>query len=552
MTGRGRLGVDPYLLEQVDRITPKFNKSITNGLAVEHMMGKASDDDFTPSMVKYIDELVRINTDFFPEGFEYVGSQVCSPYEHFEEISKEYKSRRKVNIARNDEFMIRMRFRYQGVDLFDKRIILPFVRPGGITWRNGAIYNISPVMADVGYSVIPGGIFIRFQRTRLNFRRLDYHFYANGEREISHVFWSMIHRQMANVKNSQINNRRKIHSCLPHYFYCMWGVTNTFRDWLKIDVRIEWSKDASESKYPRDRWVVYQSLQLDGKHPTGDLCLIVKRKDDSDTVRRFVAGFFYVVDTFPDDFARTEHVDNVELWQWLMGRLISGDFEFRGRALENVAVHLDSVSHYLDSLTKKELRDAGIHVDDFWSLLYRIMDDLAPEFFHRSSDEASMYKKRYTILRYVLEELNAAINYFAFRFQSQREKVWTHDELNKELNRHIKPKTAVKMLTRSHGEINTVSYPGDNKFFRITCMSVPQEKSKKSPNTEKGFITDPTKRLHASIAEVGQFNNLPKTHPDGRVRINPDLRLLPSGVVDPKPELKELIEGVQELITGQD
>jgi hypothetical protein len=540
--------VDRYLLEQIDRLTPDFNRTITNGLAVEHMMGKASDDDFTLSMIKYIDELVRINTDFFPEGFEYVGSAPCSPQEQFEEVTKEYKSKRKANIAQSDEFMIKLRFRYKGQDLYDKRIILPFVRPGGILWLNGALYNIAPVMADVGYSVAQGSLFVRFQRTKLTFRREDYHFFVNGKREISHVFWSLIHYQMKNVKSSQIDNRRKINSCLPHYFYCMSGVKKTFKEWLKVDVKVGYAKDFDSKKYPRERWVVYESLVLSGKHPTGDIVLMVKRDDDSEAVRRFVAGFFYVVDTFPSDFRHPQDVDNVELWQWLLGRLISGDFEHRGRALENVAVHLDSVSHMLDSLTRKELRDANVDVKDFWELLFKIMTDLAPHFFHRSSEEASMYNKRYTVLRYVLEELNAAINYFAFRFQSQRDKQWTLEELNKELNKHIKPKTAMRYLTRKHGEINTVAYPGDNKCFRITCMAVPQEKSKKSPNSDKGFITDPTKRLHASIAEVGQFNNQPKTHPDGRTRVNPYLRLKANGVVERRPELQELIDGVQELI----
>ena len=70
--------MDIELIKRIRSVTPKFNPSIVNGLAVEHMMSVNPETGVNNTMA-YVDRLIRINQDLYPEGLVYEGSQVCSP-----------------------------------------------------------------------------------------------------------------------------------------------------------------------------------------------------------------------------------------------------------------------------------------------------------------------------------------------------------------------------------------------------------------------------------------------------------------------------------------
>lgn len=539
--------MDKVLLERVRAVTPSFNPSIANGLAVEHMMAR-SPETGTISAVAYIDRLISITQELFPEGLKYEGSQICTPIQQFEEITREYNSKRIANIAKHDTYMVKYQFSYKGEMLFPRYVLLPFVRDGGMVNLNGALYNISPVMADVGFSVLKGSIFIPFQRTRLTFNRIDHSFYVDGRREIVYVIWSQIHHEMSKLTKRDLNNRRQIESCIAHYFFARFGLTETFRHWGGANVIVGWNDDLPAKDYPREDYVRFESVHLKGRHPNGAMVLLIPRSEDSDFVRMLVGGFFYVMDTFPDRFREPEWVDNITHWQLLLGNVIFGDFQGAGTLQEDIEKHMGSIEVVLDEITRDDLRGRQIYVDTIWELFHVIMTRLACHFYQTSTDEASMYNKRLTIMRYVMEEFNSNISKFGYSFQSNRDKEWNAQNINDTLKNFFKLNSCVSSLTSSHGEINTVSYPGDNKLFRITCMAIPQDKAKKSTGYSKGLIDDASRLLHASIAEVGQFNNQPKNNPDGRSRINPTVRTTVEGLIQRNPDVEELIESVQKAI----
>ena len=103
-------------------------------------------------------------------------------------------------------------------------------------------------------------------------------------------------------------------------------------------------------------------------------------------------------------------------------------------------------------------------------------------------------------------------------------------------------------MTKNHGEVSTVSSPGDNKAFKITSLLRPQSESSKLGNKkDRGAMDDPTKRLHISVAEVGGYSNLPKSAPDGRSRVNPCVQMDSKGVVLRDPELAEILDPIHEV-----
>ena len=541
--------MDNVAVSRIRGVMPPFNQSVANGLAVEHMMSVNPDTGINSTMA-YIDRVIRVNSPLFPQGFKYEGSRMCSPQKHVEKITAEYQSKRVANIARHDVYLAEYQFSYNGVMLYPRHVLLPFVRPGGLTWLNGALYNISPVMTDVGYSVSKGSIFIPFRRSKLTFNKTDHAFYSNGRRTITLVIWSMIHNEMSNRKKADLDNRRWIESCLPHYFFCQFGVKGAFKQWGKADVEIGYRKDFSAQDYPRDRFVIYESATHKGRHPAGDVCLVIPKEQETDFVKMLVAGYFYVADTFPHRFTNPEFVDDKLLWQVVLGHMVFGDFEHQGKVAENIDTHLHGFNNSLDDMTIEDLAAAGVYVSTIWELLHEIMTTLSPHFYQTNAQETSMYNKRLTVLRYIMEEFNYAISLFAYGFQSRRDKIWTEDELNEALKRTFKLNTCTKKLTSEHNELETVNYPGDNKIFRITSVIVQQDHARASKSHSRGLINDTSRLLDASIAEVGQYKNQPKSAPDGRGRVGTHVQLSGDGTIVRREDCRELIDRTQKRITA--
>lgn len=544
--------MDPYQVEMARARTPKFNRMITNGLAVEHMMGRASPSDRMNKTVAWIDKLFRINQGLFPEGFVYEGARPATPMEHFDKITREYNSKRKANVAAYDTYMVTLNFSYYGEKLMPCPILLPYVRDGGLMHLNGALYSVSPVLADVGYSVIQGSIFIPFIRTKLTFNSLDYHFLTNNKRDIHYVLWSLIHLKKKELSARDVNKRKMLHTSIAHYFFAQFGVIETFRDWGDCDVKIGYSYEFSEEEYPESHYTRFESINLKGKGPAGELCILIPNEDDSDFIRLLVAGFFYVMDTFPNQFTEPEHSVSKIRWQDLLGQLIYGDYRHLGKVKQDIEDHLESFSNQLDEITRDELRQRGVVVKDSWELLYKISTDLLHHFYQRSSDESSVYGKRLTVLRYVLEQLNHAISSFTYQFQSLKRKKeeeggWKLDDLNAHVRKYFKLNTALNALPTDHGEINTVAYPGDNKFFRITSTIIPQDRAHKKNGFQKGLANDETKMLHVSLAVMCQFNNQPKNVPDGRGKVNQYGHYTIDGVFVPDPTLDDIVVPTQRL-----
>ncbi|AEH03562.1 polymerase [Pseudomonas phage PhiPA3] len=535
--------MDPFLNQRIKERTPEFNKTLANGLAIEHMMGL--NEAGINNTRALIDNLFQINSALFPEGFKYHGNVVVRAEKHFEEITREYGSRRVANIAPSNLYMIALKTSFKGEELFDRHMLIPFVEQGGTTVLNGARYGIAPVLTDVGYSVLNNSIFIPFRRAKLTFKQKDHHYLCNGDLQIMYVIWSQIHNEMSKRTKRDLDNRQYIESCLAHYFFCEFGLIETFKRWGNADLQIGYLKDFPESQYPRDQWCVYESAFLTGKHPTGDMVLVIPRHQETDFVKRLVAGFWYVVDTFPSRFYEPSYLDNKSIWRIILGLMIFGDFEHQGKLAENIDNHLDSFNNSLDEMTIEELRSVDVNVSTIWELLYAIMTHLAHHLYATDIDETSMYNKRLSILRYVMDEFNYAVTMFGFTFQARRDKDWTAQEINDALKRSFKLNTCIRKLTSEHGEMETISMPGDNKAIKITSILVPQDRAKTSKAHNKSLIGDSTRLIHASIAEVGQYKNQPKNNPDGRGRLNLFVGVRYDGMIERRDDDRELLDATQ-------
>lgn len=510
--------MDSFLISNMRKRTEPFNKQLSDGIAYAHMMDV--NESGKSARLVAIDQMFAINAGMFPPGFVYQGAHFGTPDKHFEEITREYGSKRIANIARNTNSIVVIKSSFNGEPCFDRYILIPYLEQASTSYINGACYNYAPVLADVGFSVLNNSIFIPFERAKLTFKQNDHHYKCNGERKIMHVIWSQVHNEMGKRNKRDLDNRQSIESSLAHYFFCEFGVKETFKRWGNADLQIGYKKDFPEKDYPRDQWNVYESANITGIHPTGDMVIVLPREQETDFVKRLVAGFWYVVDTFPSRFVEPSYMDNKRLWRVILGLMIFGDFEHIGKITENVDTHLTSFNNSLDESTAKTLKKVNVNVKTIWDLLYCLMTQLAHHLYDTDIDETSMYHKQFSVMRYVLADLNYAVTMFAFGFQSRKDKEWTKKDIDDALKRQFKLNTCMKKMNVEHGEVDIVSYPGDNKAIKLTSMVVPQDRARASKSHNKSLIGDSSRLIHVSLSEVCQYKNQPKNNPDGRGRVN--------------------------------
>ena len=77
---------------------------------------------------------------------------------------------------------------------------------------------------------------------------------------------------------------------------------------------------------------------------------------------------------------------------------------------------------------------------------------------------------------------------------------------------------------------------------------MPQKSTGGTNGKDAENLNDPTKRLHVSFAEVGSYVNLSDSNLTGENRINLHVQLNDRGKIIRDPNLKKLLDGVQEMI----
>jgi hypothetical protein len=219
-----------------------------------------------------------------------------------------------------------------------------------------------------------------------------------------------------------------------------------------------------------------------------------------------------------------------------------------GKLYDDINDHITSLDEYLDSLVILKLKDIGIQVDDIYQLFAIIIENFNDWLLAATDKVASMYDKELSILYYVLYEVSSAIFKLYFKLKAASKKELTVKEITTTMNMTLRTGLVFSM-TRNHGEVSSISSSGDNKAFKITALLIPQSSSSRvSSRKDRAVLNDPSKRLHASIAEVGMYSAMPKSSPDGRARLNGCVQIAPNGVVMRNPKFETLLDGIQDII----
>ncbi len=519
-----------------------MNRSLVDGLAVSEIK----------FVEQYIDNIVRCAQEVFPEGLTYKDYRRLTPLEEFLKVTEPRGSNKSIfDVARTDVYMISLEFDFKGESI-SKPLYLPFCRDGGVMAIRGATFAISPVIADKGISITSSSVFIQIPKSKMTFKRIRHHFMLNGQRRSPNIVYSWLHNRNRKATNGVGKPLINMNTCLVHYLFAKYGVKETFKRFCDIDIKIG-NEEINEDTYPQKDWVICKSIELKPKGikskiytPTTIRAAI--RSCDFDAITEsMVGGLFYILDHFPNRIA-AEFIDGTEheirMWRVLLGLVIGGITGGEGAIKKGMDEHMDSLDSYIDPAAKAFLMQGDIYVDDLYQLLNHVIQLLSGMVIQPAEATASLYDKQLLVLRYILQDINDGIFRMLFSLKNTAGK----KELNFNDVRNIirnRPPTDIVAKMNGHGEVNSISSPGDNKFFKVTSNVILQTDSGSPTKSGKAATVDASKFLHASIAEVGSYITLPKSEPTGRSRINPWLSLNSDGFIERDPMKKQLLDQAQ-------
>lgn len=552
--------MDTRLFEHIQQQCPTFNHDVTRGLATIALNGSA--DGVNTHVEDYINRALRCAEADFPKGLVYIRPVRCTPHEEFSVLTAKrgQSTTAKVNLelSHSDVYMMKYLFEFNGEELRPVYLWLPYCHEGGIIGISGSTFSISPVLADKSISVGEDSIYIPVSRAKLTLKRQTHPFYADRERVSANVIWGKIHNG-ATKKIKGIPTRRTItaDATLPHYLFCKYGFHNAITMLTGVVVHAGYEDEVNEERYPPEEYVICKSLYrvLNTKpnrlrtqyYEPSRIQIAIPRHKFNHSIEGLIGGFFYVADRFPDRITPST-IDDIRVWRILMGHIIFATDDSEGKLLNQIDAHMESLDTYVDTNVRDQLQEDNVFVDDLYELFQHINETFVTRVAESSSQIASMYDKRLTVLRYVLGDITNAIFYVVFALRKAAKK-----EINKRVIQDVM-RIFLKMdlilkLNHRHVEVSSISSPSDCMAFKITSNLILQSDIGSGNAQSKSITIDGSKVLHSSILEVGQFANLPKTEPTGRRRVNPYVLLDNSWTVVRAPEYIEFLETVQRAIS---
>lgn len=551
--------MDTRLFDRIYQEVPKINERLLNGLAVEHLKPER--------VMDHIVKIISCAQEQYPEGLVLEDCVRCSPIEEYNVItrgrgSKRGSNKRTFDLAKSDVYMVKFLFRYKGEPLYPQYLYLPAVRDGGLMYVSGKLWSISPVLADKLFSIDDASVFIPMPRGKVTFYQTPHSFVADGQRVSDKVVYSALHNSARRGKGATSTSIHlgRVHTTMMHYLLCKYGFDGTFKRYADTKVLVMHKSEATADKYPPEDWIVCTSSMI---KPIGvrirnylpiasNIALVIPRVKFTPLVKSMVAGFYYVVDHFPDSMEVDYVTGANDTWQWkvLMGYVLWGDEPTKGKLVEDVEAHLKSLDGYVDFEVRRTMREQGLRCNDIYDLFVYIIENMGEMLMSNSNNVSSMYGKQLMILRYVLSDINNEMFQFLFKITSNSKKAVTKESIEGILSDYFKPKLIFRITSgKGHGEVSSVSCPGDNKFFKITSVLVQQSETAGKGKNRDTKPVDRSLYLDASQAEVGSYCVLPKSNPFGRNRINPFLQDDPNtGDIIRNPAFVEMLDDVNRRI----
>lgn len=548
--------MDIELFEEEQRPMPKFNQDIMDGLAYKGLRDAKG----------LVDRVIRCAEKSYPEDFTFLGSQVCLPQEAHKvmtsSLTRGDRNTPTVDLAPSDVYLVKYLFAYKGKELYPRYFYLPFVRRGGLITIAGKQFSISPVATDPCFSPCVDYVFIRMSRAPVTFKRVIHTVVVDGVQFSKYVAYSWLHhRGGSNNKTSKSDTIAlgRVMTTLPHYLFCKYGFAETFKKFGRCDVKITTEQELKDNPVDHKKFVVVTSnkvrpstLKVRANYAliASPMALVIPRNCWNTLTESFAAGFFYVVDHYPERQDPDELADKW-LWKLWMGYLLAGDQLGNSKLVENIDSHLASLDDYVDIEVRRILQEEeGLEIDNIYELFAYMLVEMDDMISKNENDLGSMYGKRLVTAPYVLRDIYEQIFRCLFEITNNRKRKHGVDDYNKILGKYFMPTIILNLRkTSTKPFMSSVSTPGDNMFMKITSRLVMQAQTSTGRKPQNINVNDPLSHLHPSWATCGNYGLLLKSSPLAKNTINPTVRLDGKDTIEERPELDAEFRCIEEAIS---
>lgn len=538
------------ILETVETINPDFKE----GLSVRELK----------HVEAYMEKVWRSAAASFPPNLFYEGpGRRYTPEETNNLLLKRYDSKTFYELSPTDTFMMQYKFRYKdpfsGTDkFFHADLRLPYVSKGNMMRIMGTIYTIMPVAADPVFSASKTDLFLSLNKRNEKFYRFTYNYVCDNLKHNATVVWTSMHgidgsrKKKSKKKNITVvmpnSNRRgsAMERCpLALYLFAKMGLTETFS---KFGVKVKVLNSNEIDKLEPGQWRICQSsdskttavrgTRRKGDYIANELVLALKTDHIDSKLKCLIAAFFYITDFFPGKVT-PEFVDDDRQWKIILGYAIFTEDHYKpGIMIQRIEQHLSFLDEYVDYVSKEDLMEIGVDVDNIYDLFIYIIENIQTALLF--SNPTTMYNKKFMVLEYLLRDVVASVNMFAIHLKRIKENALSYTTIYETLKANIKPDKIIQGLN-NHREIVLVNSSCDTIIYEHTAKIILQSQiTGKSNKNVQTAIED--KNIDVSVAEVCSYGNHGKKEPTGRGILNIFGRILPNGRFERRDRLRPLVE----------
>lgn len=559
--------MNSLLRETVDASVPKFNKNVVEGIV----------KPVFETLPAYLDKIFRSAMKSLHEDIklEYLGYSYVDPEEDFFSNFVNNSSKKSFDLARSDVYPIKFRFNYDGVE-FDRTILLPYGRPGNLMMLAGTKYVIIPVLSDTVISPDTKQIFVRLLKDKLIFKQHELNFIVNGETTRGLLIWAEV------MKNSDKSGElgRPL-SCISLYLLGKYGWRGVMKRYLKMDLKGKLKREIRDDDVIittedlpklKETYDVYEStkvkpskIKVTGEYVGHDIKVYVNKElPVTPFIKSFIFGMLYSLEVLPEEapelmnLIESGDVEN-EIFKW---KIILGRIAYKGnystkKVGDDITEHFRSVENYVDDMTKLQLRDIGVYIEDFFDLLYYILSKYS-EWTLSSKTYNSDIRNRYIDLKYyicyniflgfhkVILDLN--------KLKQKPNKVIREKEVLKIFKDNFEKNTIFGIVKSKQGNFNIQppDYSGDNMYFKCTALLEDQSRGDGVAKPKKARLPESSKYLHGSTVFVGSFLFITKNTPCGDYRANVFLDFsVGSGRINITNHMLEVINTLDAKLQGK-
>lgn len=549
--------MDKLLGQIIERHSVKANPKIMDGLAVHYL----------EHSLEYLDksfQATAANFPILPKGsIRYVGIERLSPYEEFLFETKSRNNKIVFDLAQSDLCLHKLKLEFddgEKVEPIEVKFHILFNRKneGGILYLGGSRFQISPVLMDKVVTASNNSIFVRLQQDKISFQRTQHNVRIDGVSTIKQLLWSAIYRP----RSEKVPKTTKAVAVAVHYLLINFGIDKLF-DHLGVDLIID--NEDSGDVYDKDTYTTFSSTKIkpatniDQTYRGSKLRLIVKNDDMNPVIETIITGVFYLIDHFPERLTSRSVLNDKIIMKVLLGHIVFSGKYSEPWLLNSINDHIQSLENYIDDLVKTRLKQqfsgsgTGLSkVDDFYDMLLVLTECADSMIANQPVSTGSLGDKNYDVLYTVFYNITVAFNRFSYRLKTiaSKKQIITARDISKTANDYIKP-GLIYQLTRGNIAVSAVSYPGDNKFSKVTSNVALQPNVPGVTRAKKGRPTpNASMRVNPTMAQAGSLLNISKSTLTPAGRANPFTDIdLSSGAILMKPHLAELTESVQRKIT---